>query len=129
IRGFYPGEAAPDVLVCVMDATNLRLHLRFALELRELGRPMIVAVNMMDVARRRGIEVDLSKLQEELGVPVVETIAVHRNGAKALIAQVERMAQAPHLPSRKLDADSDLHAETRRLLAATVAMPTRTAKI
>ena len=134
IRGFYPGEAAPDVLVCVLDATNLRLHLRFALELRELGRPMIVAVNMMDVARRRGIAIDLAKLQEELGVPVVETVAVRRHGAKELIAQVERMAQSPQAPARRLDADAgihadQLHAETRRLLAATVTMPTRTAKI
>jgi ferrous iron transport protein B len=52
-RGFYPGEPAPDVIVCVVDATNLRLHLRFALEVRELGRPMVVAVNMMDAAKRR----------------------------------------------------------------------------
>ena len=73
IRGFYPGEAAPDVLVCVMDATNLRLHLRFALELRELGKPMIVAVNMIDAARRRSIGIDLVELERLLGVPVVET--------------------------------------------------------
>ena len=53
IRGFYPGEPVPDLLVCVVDATNLRLHLRFALEVRELGQPMIVAVNMMDAARHR----------------------------------------------------------------------------
>ena len=49
-RGFYPGEPAPDVIVCVVDATNLRLHLRFALEVRALGPPMVLAVNMMDAA-------------------------------------------------------------------------------
>ena len=54
IRGFYPGEPVPDLLVCVVDATNLRLHLRFVLEVRGLGRPMVVALNMMDAARRRG---------------------------------------------------------------------------
>ena len=54
IRGFYPGEPAPDVLVCVVDATNLRLHLRFVLELRELGKPMVVALNMADAATLRG---------------------------------------------------------------------------
>src|SRR5690606_3745536 len=79
-RGFYPGEPAPDVLVCVVDATNLRLHLRFALEVRELGRPMVVALNMADVARRRGIRIDRAALEEALGVPVVETVAVHHNG-------------------------------------------------
>ena len=132
IRGFYPGEPAPDVLVCVLDATNLRLHLRFALELRELGKPMIVAVNMIDAARRRGIEIDLAKLQDELGVPVVETVAVRRHGAQALVERIEAMAastHAPHVPTTTLSQGADLHAETRRLLAATVSMPTRTAKI
>lgn len=129
IRGFYPGEAAPDVLVCVMDATNLRLHLRFALELRELGKPMIVAVNMMDAARRRGIAIDLAALQERLGVPVVETVAVRRHGAQVLVERIEQLAADPQPPSRRLPADADIHRETRDLLAATVTMPTRTARI
>jgi len=83
IRGFYPGEPQPDVLVCVVDATNLRLHLRFALELRALGQPMIVAMNMVDAAQRRGIGIDIAALQRELGVPVVETVAVRHDGARA----------------------------------------------
>ena len=136
-RGFVPGEPAPDVLVCVVDATNLRLHLRFALEVRELGKPMILAVNMADVARRRGVTIDLALLEQELGVPVVETVAVRHNGAKALIEQIDRLAAAPHAPSRHLieggDTESNpgqaLHQETRRLLAATVSMPTRTAAV
>ena len=61
-RGFYPGEAAPDVLVCVVDATNLRLHLRFVLEVRQMGKPMIVALNMSDAAQRRGIDIDRAAL-------------------------------------------------------------------
>ncbi|MFT3756033.1 MAG: ferrous iron transporter B [Pseudoxanthomonas sp.] len=129
LRGFYPGEAAPDVLVCVLDATNLRLHLRFALELRELGKPMIVAVNMIDAARRRGIAINLAKLQEELGVPVVETIAVRRHGANALIEGIERLAAQPQPPVKRLAEGEDIHAATRDLLAAAVQMPTRTAKI
>ena len=136
-RGFLPGEPAPDVLVCVVDATNLRLHLRFALEVRELGKPMILAVNMADVARRRGVTIDLALLEQELGVPVVETVAVRHNGAKALIEQIDRLAAAPHAPSRHLTEGGDtesnpgqaLHQETRRLLAATVSMPTRTAAV
>jgi ferrous iron transport protein B len=136
-RGFLPGEPAPDVLVCVVDATNLRLHLRFALEVRELGRPMVVAVNMADVARRRGITIDLDALQRELGVPVVETVAVKRHGARALVEQIERMAADPYPPRGGLtqqasfaaDPEQALHDETRRLLAATVSMPTRTARI
>jgi len=128
-RGFLPGEAPPDVLVCVVDATNLRLHLRFALEVRELDKPMILAVNMMDAARRRGIRVDLDALSRELGVPVVETVAVRHNGARALVEQIERMADAPHPPKHRLGADADLHAETRRLLSMAVDMPQRTARV
>ncbi|GAB2506171.1 ferrous iron transporter B [Pseudoxanthomonas sangjuensis] len=129
IRGFYPGEAAPDVLVCVLDATNLRLHLRFALELRELGKPLIVAVNMIDAARRRGIAIDPAELERQLGVPVVETVAVQRHGAKALVERIEQLAANPQSPTKHLAEGADLHAETRRLLAATVAMPSRTAKV
>ncbi|MHC9085792.1 ferrous iron transport protein B [Luteimonas sp. RIT-PG2_3] len=128
-RGFYPGEAAPDVLVCVVDATNLRLHLRFVLELRELGKPMVVALNMADAAARRGIVIDRAALERELGVPVVETIAIRRNGAKDLLEQLARMvAHVPAAPG-PLPAGSDLHARTRALLAAAVTMPRRTAKI
>ncbi|MCC8361931.1 ferrous iron transport protein B [Lysobacter sp. A6] len=130
-RGFYPGEPAPDVIVCVVDATNLRLHLRFALEVRALGRPMVLAVNMMDVAKRRGIDVDLSVLSRELGVPVVPTIAVHRHGARELVAMLDSMQPAAQAPvSTPFDIDPDaLHAETRRLLSVAVTMPRRTAEI
>jgi ferrous iron transport protein B len=128
-RGFYPGEPAPDVLVCVVDATNLRLHLRFALEVRELGKPMILAVNMMDAAQRRGIAIDLAALERELGVPVVETIAVRHGGARALIERIDTVAAQPHEPRARLAEGADLHTETRRLLSLAVTMPTRTAKI
>jgi len=130
IRGFYPGEPVPDVLVCVVDATNLRLHLRFALELLALGRPMVVALNMVDAAKRRGIEIDVAVLQRELGVPVVETVAVQHDGARALVAQLDAMQAAPHEPKAVPQRDADaLHAETRRLLSLAVNMPSRTAKI
>lgn len=128
-RGFYPGEAAPDVLLCVIDATNLRLHLRFALELRELGKPMIVALNMVDAAERRGIKIDVQALEQALGVPVVETVAVRRNGAAKLVERLDAMV--PHLqaPVAVPAADTDYHAQVRDILAASVSMPTRTAKI
>ena len=135
LRGFYPGEAAPDVVVCVVDATTLRLHLRFVLEVRQMGTPMIVALNMSDAAARRGIDIDRQALERELGVPVVETVAVRRHGARALVAGIDQLAAHLQPPTRQLpDAgtqglDATLHAETRRLLAATVAMPTRTARI
>ena len=128
-RGFYPGEAAPDVLLCVIDATNLRLHLRFALELRELGKPMIVALNMVDAAERRGIRIDVPALERALGVPVVETVAVRRNGAQALVERLDAMV--PHLdaPVAAATAGEDYHVQVRGILAAAVNMPTRTAKV
>ena len=90
--------------MCVVDATNLRLHLRFALEVRELGRPMVVAVNMMDAAKRRGIDVDLAVLERELGVPVVPTVAVRRDGARELVAMLDAIADELHEPRTHLPA-------------------------
>lgn len=118
-RGFYPGEAAPDV----------RLHLRFALELRELGKPMVVALNMVDAAQRRGIQVDVAALERELGVPVVETVAVRKQGAKALVERLDAMV--PHLdaPVPGPEGGIDYHAKVREILSVAVRMPARTAKI
>ncbi|MBB5737932.1 MULTISPECIES: ferrous iron transporter B [Xanthomonas] len=128
-RGFYPGEPAPDVLVCVMDATNLRLHLRFALELRELGRPMIVALNMVDAAQRRGIVINLPALEQALGVPVVETVAVRRGGAKALVERIDAQAASLAAPGAAPPADGNYHAQVRQILSAAVTMPTRTSRV
>ena len=124
LRGFYPGEPRPELLVCVVDATNLRLHLRFVLEVRALGRPMIVAVNLMDEAARRGIAIDLEGLSCELGVPVVATVAVRARGADALVQAIE--AALPHLDAPRPDASYDeakAHATVRSLLARHVAAP------
>ena len=129
-RGFYPGEPMPDALVCVVDATNLRLHLRFVLEVRALGRPMVVALNMADVAEGRGIVIDRARLQAELGVPVVDTVAIRHGGGAALLAEIDRMAGDLRSPAAHDALDEEgLHAETRRLLAAAVVMPTRTGRV
>jgi ferrous iron transport protein B len=121
--GRLEGEARPDLLICVLDATNLRLHLRFALELRQLGVPMLVALNMVDAAARRGIRIDTQKLEQALGVPVVETVAVRRGGAATLLQHFDQ--PLPVVPPA-LPADLDLHTEVRRLLAESVVVPRRT---
>ncbi len=123
--GHFPGETAPDVIVCVADATNLRLHLRFVLEVRRLGRPMVLALNMMDAARRRKITIDVNKLEAALGIPVVETIAVQRGGATDLIARLDGAVPAV----APVELGGDLHAEVRTLIADAVSMPRRTAEI
>jgi ferrous iron transport protein B len=127
IRGFYPGEPAPDLLLCVVDATNLRLHLRFVLELRALGKPMLVVLNLIDAAERRGIAIDIARLSAELGVPVVPSVAVRRGGADALLAAIdEGAARVPHpvVGAHPAATDADaLHAEVHRLLDVAVHLP------
>ena len=103
--GRQQGERQPDALVIVLDASNLDNHLRFALQLIELGLPTIVALNMIDLARRDGLELDAKVLERELGVPVVETIAVRRKGISELHSALDDMLSAPrcgvheHAPS------------------------------
>jgi len=89
VLGLLEGEVAPDLIVCVADATNLRLALRLALELKRVGRPVMLSLNMMDIARKRGIEIDADRLAHELGVPVVSSIAVRRGGIDALLAKID----------------------------------------
>ena len=112
ILGELPGEAAPDVLVLVLDASNLEQHLVFALEVLELGKPTVVALNMIDLAERDGLVVDPAALASELGVPVIPTIAVRRRGLAELTQAIadaeERKPETPHphnfLPERRLTA-------------------------
>ncbi|HEY1611948.1 MAG TPA: ferrous iron transporter B [Paraburkholderia sp.] len=127
LLGRYPGEAIPDLIVCVADATNLRLHLRFVLEVKRMGLPIVLALNMMDAAKRRGIVVDVGELERRLDMPVVETIAVRRGGAQALIGQLDRHAPAARdTAEAPVGADADLHAEVRAILGAAVTMPRAT---
>jgi ferrous iron transport protein B len=84
VTGNRPNEPLPDVIVCVVDATNLRLNLRLVLEARALNLPLVLALNMSDSARHEGITVDTAALAHELGMPVLETVGIHHNGAHAL---------------------------------------------
>jgi ferrous iron transport protein B len=89
VLGRHASEPAPDLLVCVVDATNLRLNLRLVLELKALGRPMIVALNMSDVAAQRGYQLDRAALERALGVPVVPTVAVRAGGERELVDAID----------------------------------------
>ena len=119
-------EAPPDLLVCVTDATNLRLNLRLVLEAKRLGLPMVVALNMTDMARRHGIAVDVAVLSRELGVPVIETVGVHSGGAQGLLEALDTpvAAAAPkpwHAPG--LDDVLGTQREVRRILGLAVKEP------
>jgi ferrous iron transport protein B len=89
VLGRHASEPAPDLLVCVVDATNLRLNLRLVLELKRLGIPMIVALNMSDVIEQRGYRLDRTALARALGVPVVPTVAVRSCGERELVNAVD----------------------------------------
>jgi ferrous iron transport protein B len=98
VTGRLHGEIPPELIICVLDATNLRLSLRLALELVRLGTPMIVALNMSDLAHRRGFRLDAAALAGDLGVPVVETVAVRSGGELALLRALDDM---PAVASRE----------------------------
>ena len=90
LQGTARGEKRPDLVVCVVDATNLRRSLRLVLGVKRTGLPCVVALNMADLAASRGIELDPDALASELGVPVVSTVAVQGEGDAALRALLER---------------------------------------
>jgi ferrous iron transport protein B len=90
VLGRHASEPPPDLLVCVVDATNLRLNLRLVLDLKRIGRPMIVALNMSDVAKQRGYRIDRVALERLLGVPVIETVAVRTGGERQLVEAIDR---------------------------------------
>jgi ferrous iron transport protein B len=122
LLGRRAGETAPDFVVCVTDATNLRQNLRLVLSLKRLGLPMVVALNMTDIARRKGIVIDADRLALELGVPVVETVGVKTAGVRALIKVLDAAAmpargthQASWQPLSRSDIEHD-QTEVRRIL-------------
>ena len=127
VMGRQAGERQPDALVIVVDASNLDNHLRFALELIALGLPTIVALNMVDLATRDGLELDAAVLSRELGVPVIATVAVRKRGLDhlreelaGLLGSVVPEAKAP-LPERDFDAVRD---EARRIARAAIVRET-----
>ena len=113
------GEKRPDLVVCVVDATNLRRNLRLALAIKRLGLPCVVALNMTDLAEKRGIRIAPEALAAELGMPVVSTVAVQSNGVESLLALVDDQSVWRAVPPRtEADGDSEHgdHVAVRRML-------------
>src|SRR6478735_7604640 len=132
VLGKLASEGAPDLLLCVADATNLRVALRLVIELKRVGRPMLLVLNMIDIARRRGIDIDLDKLSAELGVPVVTSTAVRRGGTEELLRRIDEMAAGAAGKSVEstwqTPTTSDLRAAQReadRVIKAAVGVPSR----
>ena len=132
VLGRAPGEAVPDLVLCVADSTNLRLTIRLVLELKSTGRPLLLVLNMFDIAARRGVTVDVARLSEALGVPVVTSIAVRKGGTAELLRRTDEIsAQAPVPLQQNLWQPltvAGLRATQRqadRIIAATISLPAR----
>lgn len=131
VLGKASGETVPDLVLCVADSTNLRLTIRLLLELKRTGRPMILVLNMFDIASRRGITVDVERLAKELGVPVVTSIAVRKGGTADLLQLTDdisaKLAEPQENSWRALSV-SELRATQReadRIIADCVSLPAR----
>lgn len=128
VLGNHAREQRPDLLVCVTDATNLRLNLRLVIEVKRLGLPTLLALNMADVAKDRGVAIDITALERELGMPVVQTVAVRRGGADELVRWIQDHPSARPIAARPRKAANaaDVAAtqrEVRRVLDAAVREP------
>jgi ferrous iron transport protein B len=133
VLGRATGEALPDLVLCVADSTNLRLTIRLALELKRTGRPLMLVLNMFDIATRRGVSVDVAQLSEALGIPVVTSIAVRKGGTADLLRRTDEIAaQAASIPVQQNLWQPLTVAELRatqreadRIIAATISLPSR----
>jgi ferrous iron transport protein B len=131
VLGRLDGEPLPDAVICVADATNLRLVLRLIMELKALNRPLILALNMVDIAKRQGCEIDVDRLAQELGIPVIPTVAVRRGGVASLFSAIDslaaRTAEGPTGPIRWREPNSTeiraAHKEAERILKACAFRP------
>ena len=129
VLGQLAGETPPDVIVCVADATNLRLVLRLILELKQVGRPLVLALNMFDIAQRQGLRIDLEGLARDIGAPIVTTVATRKRGIEELVAQIDattlEAAASGVQDWREPDAGEirDAHREAQRLMRAHVRPP------
>ena len=132
VLGRATGEVLPDLVLCVADSTNLRLTIRLVLELKRTGRPLLLVLNMYDIATRRGVTVDVARLSDMLGIPVVTSIAVRKGGTSDLLRKTDEIAtQTPIAPRENLWhplSVAELRSTQReadRIIAATVSLPAR----
>jgi ferrous iron transport protein B len=132
VLGRIASEPSLDLVLCIADATNLRLALRLVIELKRIGRPLLLVLNMFDIASRRGITIDIDKLSAELGVPVVTSVAVRRGGTAELLRRMDEVAtssaHAAVASTWKPPTTSELRAAQReadRIIRVAVGEPAR----
>jgi ferrous iron transport protein B len=113
VTGAQAGERLPDAIIVVVDAANLDNHLRFTLQLIALGLPVVVALNMIDLAERDGLKLDPQALARELGVPVIPTVAVRKRGIDDLKESLADLVTPGAVALRR--SDPVLHADIATL--------------
>ncbi|GGD79183.1 ferrous iron transporter B [Croceicoccus mobilis] len=118
ILGEQQGQRRPDALILVLDANNLEQHLVFAQEIIALGLPVVAALNMVDLAKRDGLILDAKALENALGIPVVETVAVRRKGLTELSTALAKAADGHEIEPAISD---DLDMAERRISARAMA--------
>jgi ferrous iron transport protein B len=102
LRGVAKGEKKPDLLVCVVDATNLRMGLRFVLAIKRTQIDCVVALNMVDEAQSRGLHIDAQALSHELGLTVIPTVAIKKDGDKELRSNLSRVLEQGAMGSKSI---------------------------
>ena len=95
LRGLRSDTPAPDIIIVVVDASNLQRNLYLVSQLIELGHPLVMALNMTDIAERRGLNVSAEKLEASLGIPVVSIVGHKKKGIDALKSAIDRARIAP----------------------------------
>ncbi|MGS5088399.1 ferrous iron transporter B [Hydrogenophaga sp. A37] len=129
VMGRREGEVRPDLLVCVVDATHLQLNLRLVLEAQALGLPMVLVLNMFDVARSQGMQIHTDRLARRLNMPVVTAVSVHKDGAHDLLRQLDELlskglkAGTPVAPPAGEADPAALNRRVRELLVDALEVP------
>jgi ferrous iron transport protein B len=108
-------DEKPDLIIDVLDSTNLERHLYLCLQFQELGIPVIGALNMSDEAEAKGIKIDAEALSRILGIPMVKTIGTHGTGIDFLLDKVDETLEHPQLLDRSIRYGDEIEAKLQRL--------------
>ena len=120
LLGYGRGSVAPDVILCVVDATNLDRNLYLATQIIDVGRPVVIALSMVDLAQKQGIHIHIATLEKRLGIPVVPVQAAKRQGLEQLRLALRNAVHKPIPPPRPVAFPQAFTAEVDALTQALI---------